>query len=129
MVLDPLGVCFRGDGEEQVFTQVLDVEAVGGFEGPPHPGLPQGLQVLLLALDQQHVFVYPAQEEGLCDGVRHHLVPEEAGVQRLEVREDLVAGVSRGGLGARGDPRGPLGQPREHDGQGVRSELQERLHP
>lgn len=45
------------------------------------------------ALDQQHMLVYPAQEEDLRQSVCQRLVPEMLHVHSFEVGEDLVAGV------------------------------------
>ncbi len=112
-----------------ILTEVFDVEALRWFEGPPHPSLPQHLQVILLPLDQQHMLVYPAQEEGLGYGIGHHLIPEIFHVQWFEVGEDLVAGVMvRRLLALRHYGRVLRHDARQHDGQRVRRDLQERLH-
>lgn len=84
--------------------------------------------MVLLALDEQDVLVYPAQEEGLGYGVRHLLVPEVLHVLGFEVGDDLVPGVMVLELvGDRGRVVRP--DPVQHDGQRMRSDLQELLHP
>lgn len=110
-------------------TEVFDVEAARRFERSPGPGLAQRLQMLLFALDEQHVLVQPAEEKRLGDSVGYHLVPEVLGVERLELGEHLVSGVVSRRLGALRHTARVRGRaPRQHDGQRVRRELQERLH-
>lgn len=83
--------------------------------------------MILLALNEQNMFIYPAQEEGLRYGVRDFLIPEVLHVLRFKVGEYLIAGVmvlkllrDRGGF-LRADPR-------QHYGQGMGRYLQELLH-
>ena len=114
-------------------TEVGDGEASGGVQGPPHPALPQHLQVVLLPLDQQDVLVYPSQEEGLAHRLGHPPAPHVlVRVLRFEVREDLVSSVvPRQRVALRhpgGAARLPGPDPGQDDGQGVRGDLQERLH-
>lgn len=49
--------------------------------------------MILLALNEQNMFIYPAQEEGLGYGVCDFLIPEVLHVLRFEVGEYLIAGV------------------------------------
>lgn len=49
--------------------------------------------MILLALNEQNVFIYPAQEKRLRYGVRDFLIPEVLHVLRFEVGEYLIAGV------------------------------------
>lgn len=85
--------------------------------------------MILLALNEQNMFIYPAQEEGLGYGVCDFLIPEVLHVLRFEVSEYLIAGVmllkllrDRGGCFIfRADPW-------QHYGQGMGRYLQELLH-
>lgn len=108
-------------------TYALDFEASWRFEGPACPSFPEHFQVVLLALDEQDVIVYPSQEESLSYGVRHLLVPEVLHVLSFEVSKDLISCVmvlellcDRG--------RVVRAHAAQHNGQRVRCDLQELLH-
>lgn len=83
--------------------------------------------MILLALNEQNMFIYPAHEKGLRYGFRDFLIPEVLHVLRFEVGEYLVAGVVV--LKLLRDRGRPLGaDPRQHYGQGMGRYLQELLH-
>lgn len=108
-------------------TYALDLKASWRFEGPACPSFPEHFQVVLLALDEQDMFVYPSQEEGLRYGVRHLLVPEVLHVLSFEVSKDLISSVMVLDL-LRGRRRIVQAHTAQHDGQGVRGDLQKLLH-
>lgn len=74
-------------------TYVFDVKALRRLQGPSRPSVPEDLKVHLFPLDQQHMLIYPAQEEDLCQRVCQRLVPEMLHVDGFEISEDLIARV------------------------------------
>lgn len=73
-------------------TYASDMKAWRWLQGPPGPGVPQLLKMRLLALEEQHALVYPAQEEDLRQSLGQRLVPEVPHVDGFKAGEDLVAG-------------------------------------
>lgn len=74
-------------------TYALDVKALGWFKGPSGPSVPEDLEMNFFPLDQEHMLIYPAEEEDLSQRVRQRLVPEMLHVHGFEISEYLVAGV------------------------------------
>lgn len=50
---------------DTVLTYACDVKAPRRLQGPSGPSVPEHLEVHLFALDQQHVLIYPTEEEDL----------------------------------------------------------------
>lgn len=74
-------------------TDALDMEALRRCQCAPGPSVSQDLEVNFFALDQQDMFIDPAQKEDLRQGSGQRLVPKVLHVDGFEISENLVTYV------------------------------------